>query len=118
MPLHLLTYCLSDIYLYAKNTKDDEKCRSYKHNVSNWFQWGYQSLHDNFQTGRSTDDPEIKIKQFFLTIVFSEQVYPPHLHSILSLSRQTFDPTRFKTFRLGTSGLKLSEGVFKSPETG
>lgn len=28
---------LADIYLNAKNAEDDEKCRSYKHNISNWF---------------------------------------------------------------------------------
>ena len=29
--------CFADFYLYAKNAKDDEKCGSYKHDVSNWF---------------------------------------------------------------------------------
>ncbi len=29
--------CVVDIYLHAKNTKDNEKCRSYKHDISNWF---------------------------------------------------------------------------------
>ncbi len=26
-----------DIYLHAKNAEDDEKCRSYKYDISNWF---------------------------------------------------------------------------------